>query len=945
MRKSMKIIAVLLFLWSVTAFAQSQLTVENFTPIESQGNFPTDLKKAVNLPKSDKNYNSFLVSMLQQGQVLYGSEMNHYLDNIKEQLLVNYPQLQQDIHVYILQTPIVNAYSLRDGTVLVTMGLMAQVTNEAELAFVLAHEIAHYSERHGLSDNQDKSKGRDIINRYMRNQQFSREQEFAADRVGLTKFFKDSPYSYDILDGIFDVLLYSDLPFNEIPFQRSEVETDFYHFPDNYFLKTVATIPDRSNMLDTLLTHPNIEKRRTLAKGVTRSFSNEGRKRFVQSEEQFTRLRNAARFSCIDRYLITHDYDKAIYNTYVLQQTYPNNAYLDRAMVTAYYGASKHKGQGKTNVMMENYKEVEGEQQQVNYLMSKMNRNEYSVLALRKAWTAMQKYPNDEYLQSVVKDLLTDIFVKNKMRFIDFCDYPQGTSLEEIAQVGGDTTQYSNKYDRIKQQNMNVKVLPDPKFKTVNYMLVDIHSDSLFKLWVNDAVVNGEIQAVLESVSDAHIGSETSVLIATPIYLTFDKNGSIKNRAADRRNAEQLQKLMCRALKRSHVTPVTLSMDFTKPETDQYNNFMKMRHWNEDFINAGGLDMRYHTSEFLDDIAAELGSRKLCFVNVTDAPGRAFFPSKICLPWLIPMFPYSLPVVVGVLSLRTHDVDVDFRIIDVVDGKTETVSHYSQSEVMRKAYVNGYVYRKTEEYVKPKMYSFVGNHVILNMEGFFSPAWINPNPVSSGWDMSDGMKRYLGLNYILSPNIELILWEKGTVGLGYNYYNSPFEGTDSRLRKGYQYYGYTEWREAELYGNIVAHGFNAFYKQYLGDRFAPLGHYIKLQFDGFFYHYKMDHEGIQMGILTTTQEPFEEIVENNGAIFGLKFEYGYDWVLFNRLKLNLGASLGTTFGGYKVMFEKMKNKASYYNEPLDLHYDNYARSRLLGAYCFGVKLGIGFIPF
>ena len=696
-----KLFLVGLFLCcAIIASAQPTISINPFTPIESQGNFPADLKNAANTPKSAKAYNPFLVTMLQQGRILYGSEMNQYLDNIKEKLLVNYPQLQQDIHVYILQTPIVNAYSLPDGTILVTMGMLAQVTNEAELAFVLAHEIAHYSERHD-KNNDTKSKEKDVVRRYMRNQQYSREQEFTADRVGLTKFFKDSPYSYDIIDGIFDVLLYSDLPFDEIPFQRSEVETDIYHFPDNYFLKTVSNIPDRSNMIDTLLTHPNIEKRRTVAKGLVSSFSNDGRKKFVQPEEQFTRLRDAARFSCIERYLINHDYDKAIYNTYVLQQSFPNNAYLDRAMVTAYYGASKHKGQGKINVMIEPYKEVEGEQQQVNYLMSKMNRNEYAVLALRKAWATMQKYPNDEYLQNVVKDLIADIFVKNKMRYIDFCDYPQGTSIEEIAQTNEDTTQLTgSKYDRIKQQNMSVKVLPDPKFKTVNYMLVDIHSDSLFKVWVNMAVVNGEMQAVLEAVSNGNIGNEKSVLIALPIYHIYNDNGNIQSQSADQRNAEQLQKLMCRAAKRARVTPVTLQMDFKHPETEQYNSFVKINQWYQDFANAGALDMRYHTSEYLDEIAAALGSRKLCFVTVTDSPGSSFFGNKLTLPWLMPAFPYTIPVVISVLCLRQYDFDVNFRVIDIIDGTVESSGHYSHSEVMRKAYINGYVYRMMEKYVR-----------------------------------------------------------------------------------------------------------------------------------------------------------------------------------------------------------------------------------------------------
>ncbi len=943
-----KVFLILTLFLGMATFAQPQLSIDKYAPIESHGSFPADLKKAVNTPESAKEYNPFLVSMLQQGRIIYGTEMNHYLDNIKEKLLVNYPHLQQEIHVYILQSTIVNAYSLPNGSILVTMGMLAQVTNEAELAFVLAHEIAHYSEHHGKDNGSDK-KG-DIVSRYMRNRQFSREQEFSADRVGLTKFFKDSPYSYDILDGIFDVLLYSDLPFDEVSFQRSEVETDFYQFPDNYFLKTVANITDRSNMIDTLLTHPNIEKRRTLAKSFVSSFSNEGRKTFVQSEEQFKRLRSVARFACIDRLLINHDYDKAIYNIHVMEQTFPDNVYLRRAKVTAYYGASKHKGSGQTSSYMEPYRDVEGEQQQVNYFLSKMNRNEYAVLALRVAWSALQLVPEDEYLQNVTKDLINDIFVKNKMKFIDFCDYPQGTTIEEIAIMGGDTTHpaaSNSKYDRIKQHNISSKVLPDPKFKTVNYMLVDIRRDSLFKVWVNYAIVNAEMQAVLESVSDSKIGDEKSVLVATPIYHTYNDNRRIKNPAVDKRNAEQLQKLMCRALKRNNITPVTLDMDFSKPETETYNNLMKMRQWNEEFTNAGGLNMRYHTSEYMDDIASDLGSRKLCFVYVTNAPGHSFFGNKLTLPWLAPIFPYSLPIILAVLSLRQQDVDVDFRIIDVIDGKTDVSSHYGNSEVMHKAYVNGYVYQKVENYIKPKMYNFLGNHVILNIEGYFSPAWLNPNPVSSNWNIGKAAQRYLSLNYILSPNVEMMVWKKGTVGVGYNFYNSPFKGIDRRILIGHQYDWYTDWLQTELYGNIIAHGCNVYYKQYVGNRFAPLGHYLKFQLDGFFYRYKMDTEGVLMKIVTgtTETESYKDIFENKGNIFGMKFEYGYDFILLNRLKLTLGASLGTTFGGYRVAFSDMKKEISIYYEQPTLKYDNYARSRILGAYCFGLKLGIGFIPF
>lgn len=233
-------------------------------------------------------------------------------------------------------------------------------------------------------------------------------------------------------------------------------------------------------------------------------------------------------------------------------------------------------------------------------------------------------------------------------------------------------------------------------------------------------------------------------------------------------------------------------------------------------------------------------------------------------------------------------------------------------------------------------YNFLGNHVILNMESYFSPAWLNPNPVSSGWDISEHAQRYLGLNYLLSPNIELIVWKKGTVGAGYNYYNSPFMGTDIRLLTPDQW---GDYYPRFFYGNVTAHGFNVFYKQYIGKRFAPLGHYFKFVFDGFFYRYMIDDpQGIWYA-------EFPDVIENKGCIFGTKVEYGYDLILLNRLKLNLGVSLGTTFGGYKALGPLIKNSLDHFYDASDLQFDNYARSRILGAYCFGVKLGIGFIPF
>jgi hypothetical protein len=87
---------------------------------------------AVKPPKSDKN------------------ALNLYLNHVGKNLaaLSSRPGLPWTFGV--LESPGVNAYSAPGGYVLVTRGLLELVENEAQLAGVLSHEIAHVTERHAL---------------------------------------------------------------------------------------------------------------------------------------------------------------------------------------------------------------------------------------------------------------------------------------------------------------------------------------------------------------------------------------------------------------------------------------------------------------------------------------------------------------------------------------------------------------------------------------------------------------------------------------------------------------------------------------------------------------------------------------------------------------------------------------------------------------------------
>jgi len=101
-----------------------------------------------------------------------GAEL--YLRSIVDRLLATYPaqtELTQRYRVVILRSLEPIAVTPGNGSVIVSRGLLLRLSNEAELAFVLAHELGHEIQGHTFSTE--------------RSPEDRRSYEFAADRFGL----------------------------------------------------------------------------------------------------------------------------------------------------------------------------------------------------------------------------------------------------------------------------------------------------------------------------------------------------------------------------------------------------------------------------------------------------------------------------------------------------------------------------------------------------------------------------------------------------------------------------------------------------------------------------------------------------------------------------------------------------------------------------------------
>lgn len=154
----------------------------------------------------------------QKGMLLNDPALREYVSRIGHALVPPSAAGHVTFNFHILRSPVVNAFALPNGSIYLTVGLLDRLKNEAELAQVLAHEIAHVVLRHGLKvseSNRSSIVAAHIADLFLFGTSlaylpylasvasYSREQEEEADRFGLSTVATHG-YSPDDALHIFD---------------------------------------------------------------------------------------------------------------------------------------------------------------------------------------------------------------------------------------------------------------------------------------------------------------------------------------------------------------------------------------------------------------------------------------------------------------------------------------------------------------------------------------------------------------------------------------------------------------------------------------------------------------------------------------------------------------------------------------------------------------------
>ena len=671
----------------------------DYHPAVCTGAVPSDVKTYCSgrVKSGDAEYKALFTS----GALLFGTPMNAYVEAVADRLLEPYPELRGRLRFYVFRSPNVNAAAYENGMVVVNTGLLAQLQNESELAFILAHEIVHIQEGHIQAEREAAKKERrtsrqTLPDAAVTTQYRSREHETEADRLAFERFFAKTRYSYEALDGVFDVLQYSYLPFDEIPFDRRFVEAACYHFPDEYFLSAVTPVRAREDYADTLSSHPNLLKRREWIRRQVAVADNSGRSEFLQPEALFREIRDRARFECIDSWLTLHQYADAIYNTYVMLQLYPDNQFLHRALYMALYGVAGQKNSDGFDESVPVSKEVEGEKQQLCHFLRKAKTAELELLALRFAWQAHLRNPQDTFNRLVLDNLLGRMKEEGLLDYTKYCDYPMDyiPSPVEQAERQNDEAAPGNKYDRLKQGSAaRSKVQPSEKFTTRNYMLADLRQNPAFWNYVESvkgAVEDDETLGVLTSVRNAELRKPMAVW--NPLYFKLKLGGQNYLPKGDK-----LEKTILRSCKRLKINVSSIEKDsLVLASAESYNHYCKLQRWQFDYLKSDGKEVLYQ-SFGIGAACAAVGTDHFCMVHAYSHPEHFIF-RYMWLPFISAVLvPLASPVAAAHFFAFGYETKAWFSIMDAKTSKVLYSSSLDASAEQTDAYLHDFIYQSLHD--------------------------------------------------------------------------------------------------------------------------------------------------------------------------------------------------------------------------------------------------------
>jgi len=328
-----------------------------------------------------ENVNYALSNLFRSGEVYFNSDLNEYLQEISDYLLRENP-IKLKIKVFATRLYDVNARSIGEGTLMFDIGLLAKVENEAQLAFIVGHEITHYIKNHSFESFKSQKQlqedvtrsGERMAERIKKNMKYSRDSEFEADQYGLkllgnsdysvhesikalkllelaeTDLYSDSLDYLSIfnstempLDSLFGII-YKQKKYTYKKGEKKKAQKTYVNQkvkPEDETSEEAITSKEKNEDVDMFATHPDIKDRIKTIENIKNSPEFKGNKLFILGEDRFMKIRRIARIELVNSLFQSGYYSRALYESLQLLQIEPNNSFLAGTSVKSLYYLSK----------------------------------------------------------------------------------------------------------------------------------------------------------------------------------------------------------------------------------------------------------------------------------------------------------------------------------------------------------------------------------------------------------------------------------------------------------------------------------------------------------------------------------------------------------------------------------------------------------------------------
>ncbi|MES2557083.1 MAG: M48 family metallopeptidase [Bacteroidota bacterium] len=633
--------------------------------------------------------------LLHSGSVIYGDEISLYVEAVAANLLKDEPELLAELRFYTIKSNETNALSTDQGIIFVTTGLISQLTSEAQLAYVLSHEIAHYTEKHVIETFDWKTRNKYEQDRIEKLSVHTKEHEFEADKLALKRYHA-AGYSDNEIISTFDVLMYSYLPFDEVEFPMSYYSTEKMYIPESFFATKKYPIKAEEDYNDARSSHPNIKKRKDAALEALSDYSDWGKVVNSQGESKFVYIRNLARFESLRTDLIDANFGQALYSVFLLEREFPKSVYLKRMKAQAWLGLTQFKAENLESKTMPGSSDYEGESAALYFFLKKLNDNAVFTLAIRNVYDIRKELPEDEVINGVMERLLETIADNEQFSLTKYTKKNFHESAE-LAKPKVDTTQVADtlktedqksKYEKIKTK----KTVGSGSFDSTKfyfYGLSDVMLDSAFVLEFNQILkritAEKEQKIVLsklsakerselekakkkEGVNTLAMGLDKYILVQ-PGMLYYRRTGL--DRDQSEKSLEDLYAVLGETSAELGITQTTLDQSSLATDgTVAFNERNTLYSMLEQTAHYEGVEVYPIDHDALRVIEQHYGTSNILFTAVEHYYDPEINPLVVVVSaFLFPTLPLTLFGYLPVKLLTGHHTEITVLVLNATDGK------------------------------------------------------------------------------------------------------------------------------------------------------------------------------------------------------------------------------------------------------------------------------------